>query len=108
MNAWGLLSIATVFEVLGTSLLKHSDGFAKWYWGMLAIACYSMSFWFLAPVLKASPVGIAYAVWAGVGIVLITLVEFLAFGQKMSLIQLGMIALILIGAVGLNWATDMS
>lgn len=108
MNAWGLLSIAIAMEVLGTSLLKHSDGFAKWHWGMLAIACYSMSFWFLAPVLKTIPVGVTYAIWAGCGIVLIALVGVLAFGQKLSLVQIGMIALILVGAIGLNLTTDLS
>jgi len=108
MNAWGLLSVAIAMEVLGTSLLKYSNGFAKWHWGMLAIACYSTSLWFLAPVLKSIPVGVAYAIWAGCGIVLITLVGILVFGQKLSLLQIGMIGLILVGAIGLNLTTDIS
>lgn len=107
MKAWTLLSIAILFEVMGTSLLKHSDGFARWHWGMLSIACYSMSFWFLAPVLKLIPVGVAYAIWAGAGITLITLVGFFVFGQKLSLLQIIMIMFIVVGAVGLNLTTDI-
>lgn len=106
MNVWGVLALAIGFEVLGTSLLKHSDGFAKWYWGMLAITSYSFSFWFLAAVLKEIPMGVAYAIWAGAGIVAITTIGLFVFGQKLNLIQFACIGLIAVGAVGLNITTD--
>ncbi|MGF1545386.1 MAG: DMT family transporter [Parvularculaceae bacterium] len=105
MDAWVLLACAIGFEVLGTSLLKLSDGFAKPLFGVLAIAAYSTSFWFLAPALKTIPVGVAYAIWAGVGIVAVAAIGAAAFGQTLSAPQYGFMALVLIGAVGLRVTT---
>lgn len=106
MGAWGYLAAAIVLEVLGTSLLKLSDGFAKWHWGMLSIACYSDCFWVLSPALKTIPVGTAYAIWAGVGIVAIAVIGALIFGQRLGLLQYGCIGLILVGAIGLRLTTS--
>lgn len=105
MNVWVLLGVAIIFEVLATSLLKQSNGFTKWHWGMLSIFCYSICFWFFAPVLKVIPVGVAYAIWSGVGIAAVTIVGLLAFGQKLNPAQYGFIALIMVGAIGLNLST---
>jgi small multidrug resistance pump len=105
MKAWALLGIAIIFEIAGTSMLKLSDGFAKWHWAGLALLAYWVSFYFLAQTLTRIPVGIAYAVWSGVGIVIITLIGWALFKQSLSLAQIACIALIAIGAVGLNLAT---
>ncbi len=105
MNAWISLLIAIGFEILGTSLLKLSEGFEKTLWGMLAIAAYWVSFWFLAPALKAIPIGVAYAIWAGVGIAAVAVIGFFAFGHRLHLLQYFFMALILIGAVGLRLTT---
>ena len=64
MNAWIYLALAITLEVTGTFLLKLSDGFEKWHWGALSIACYSACFWVLAPAMKVLPVGIVYAIFA--------------------------------------------
>lgn len=105
MNAWALLAVAIAFEIAGTSLLKASDGFARWGYGMGSMACYWVCFAFLAAAIKTIPVGIAYAIWSGVGIVAIALIGWLAFRQSLSIAQIAFIALILIGAVGLNLST---
>jgi len=94
--------MAISLEVSGTFLLKLSDGFAKWHWGVLSILCYSGCFWVLAPAMKVLPVGVVYAVWAGIGIVAATLIGIVAFDERLSAIQYLCIALVLIGAVGLQ------
>lgn len=102
MTAWLFLAGAIALEVTGTFLLKLSDGFARWHWGMLSIAAYSACFWVLAPALKVIPVGVAYAIWAGVGIVAAAVLGWYVFGERLSATQHGCIALVLIGAVGLR------
>lgn len=105
MNAWVLLAIAIAFEIAGTSLLKASDGFARWGYGIGAMACYWVCFGFLAAAIKIIPVGVAYAIWSGVGIVAIALIGWLVFRQSLSPAQTGFILLILAGAIGLNLTT---
>ena len=105
MGAWLYLFIAIGFEIGGTTLLKMSDGFEKPMIGMASIGLYTASLWFLAPALKTIPVGIAYAIWAGVGIVAVALIGFVFFQQRLGLSQYFFISLILIGAVGLRLTT---
>lgn len=107
MNAWMFLGLAIVFEVSGTMLLKASNGFEKIGIGMAAIACYSICFWLFAPALKVIPVGVAYAIWAGMGIACAAALSYFIFNQKLELAQYGFIALILVGAVGLNLMTNI-
>lgn len=92
-------------EVTGTFLLKLSDGFAKPLWGALSILCYSACFWVLAPAMKVLPVGVVYAIWAGVGIVAAAIIGVFAFGERLGPVQFGLIALVLVGAVGLKLTT---
>lgn len=105
MNAWLFLSAAIALEVTGTFLLKLSNGFEKWQWGTLSILCYSACFWVLAPAMKVLPVGVVYAIWAGVGIVAAALIGVLAFNERLGALQLVCIAMVLIGAVGLRITT---
>ena len=102
MSPWVFLAGAIALEVTGTALLKLSDGFARPWWGALSILCYSACFWVLAPAMKALPVGVVYAIWAGVGIVAAALIGVLAFGERLGPVQLGCIALVLTGAIGLR------
>lgn len=106
MNAWILLAIAIAFEVCGTLFLKQSDGFARWQWGAASIAAYRVCFGALGLALKVIPVGIAYAIWAGVGIVAVAAIGMFAFGQKLAPLQMLFIAFILVGAVGLRLTID--
>ena len=102
MSPWIYLAIAIALEVMGTFLLKLSNGFEKWEWGGLSILCYSACFWALAPAMKLLPVGLVYAIWSGVGIVAASLIGIFAFDERLGAVQFVFIAMILIGVVGLN------
>ena len=106
ISAWFFLLTAIALEVAGTFLLKLSNGFEKWHWGALSLACYMACFWVLAPAMKVLPVGVVYAIWAGVGIVAATLIGMLAFGEKLAPFQLVCIVAIMLGAVGLRLSTS--
>lgn len=105
MSGWYYLLGAIALEVAGTFLLKLSSGFEKWHWGTLSILCYSACFWVLAPALKVIPVGVAYAIWAGVGIVAAAVIGLFAFNEKLGALQLLFIGLVLAGAIGLRLTT---
>lgn len=96
------LAIAIISEVVATSALKSSDGFSKLLPSAIVVIGYGMAFYFLALVLKSIPVGVAYAIWAGLGIVLITLVSFVMFGQKLDLPAIIGMLLIISGVVVMN------
>jgi multidrug transporter EmrE-like cation transporter len=102
MSPWAFLAAAISLEVAGTFLLKLSNGFEKWQWGSLSILCYSLCFWMLAPAMRALPVGIVYAIWSGVGIIAAAGLGWLVFSERLGPMQLGCIALILVGAIGLR------
>ncbi|MBF6058780.1 MULTISPECIES: SMR family transporter [Thiomicrorhabdus] len=99
MNSWLLLAIAIVAEVIATSALKASEGFSRLWPSVLVVTGYAVSFYFLALTLKTIPVGITYAVWAGVGIVLISLIGWVVFEQKLDWPALLGIALIIAGVL---------
>ena len=102
MQPWFLLILAVVSEVVGTSALKASDGFTKIAPSLLVVASFGAAFCFLAMVLKSIPVGVAYAIWSGLGIVFISLIGFFVFKQKLDFPALLGIALILAGVVIMN------
>ncbi len=88
------LIVAIVLEVIGTSALQASEQFTKPKPLILTVIGYAASFYFLSLVLRSMPVGIAYAIWSGLGVVLITLVGLVWFGQKLdtpAVIGLGLI-----------------
>ena len=107
MNAWILLAFAIALEIAGTSLLKLSNGFEKWHWGVLSIVCFMCCFMVMAPAIKVIPVSVAYALWAGIGIVAITLIGVLVFDEHLNSIQLACIGLIAVGSVGLRLTTTV-
>ena len=100
--SWLYLMIAIVAEVIATSALRASEGFTRPWPIAIVIVGYSAAFYFLALTLREIPVGVAYAVWSGVGIVLISIVGWFLFDQKLDAPALGGIALIGIGVVVLN------
>lgn len=99
---WVYLTLAIAAEVVGTTALKMSNGFANIPWGVAALASYGIAFYLLATVLLTIPVGVAYAIWAGAGVAAVTLIGWLAFGQKLDLAAVIGIALIVAGVVVLN------
>ena len=102
MSHWGYLALAIIAEVIATSALKSAAGFTRLWPSLLVVAGYGLGFWFLSLTLRAIPVGIAYAVWSGVGIALITLVAWWLHGQKLDLAAWIGIGLILAGVLVLN------
>ena len=72
MNPWLILAIAIVAEVIGTTALKASDGFTRLWPSAIVVVGYGVSFYCLSLVLRSIPVGVTYAVWSGLGIVLIS------------------------------------
>ena len=91
------LAIAIITEVIGTSALKASEGFTKLAPSILVVIGYGVSFYFLSLVLKTVPVGVAYAIWAGLGIVLISVVGLLFFKQVPDIPALIGMSLIILG-----------
>ncbi|WP_315834561.1 multidrug efflux SMR transporter [Bradyrhizobium prioriisuperbiae] len=105
MNAWGLLGICIAAEVVATTLLTKSDGFNRPLYGIVAIVLFAGCFFALSHVLTRIPVGVAYAIWSGVGVMLISTAGWLFFRQPLSTMQMLFIALIVVGAAGLNLST---
>jgi len=108
MNHWVLLMMAIVLEVIATSALKQSDGFSKLVPSLVAGLGYAGAFWLLAISLKTIPVGIAYAVWAGVGIMAITLIGWVIYGQKLDVPAIAGVAMIGGGVVLINVFSSVS
>ena len=102
MQSWIFLAIAIVSEVIGTSALKASDGFSRLWPSLLVVLGYATAFYFLSLTLRTIPVGVAYAVWSGLGVVLITLVAWLFLDQKLDLPALLGMGLIVAGVLVMN------
>ncbi|GAB5534088.1 MAG: SMR family transporter [Rubricoccaceae bacterium] len=96
------LGAAIIAEVIGTSALKASDGFSRLGPSALVVLGYGTAFYFLSLTLRTIPVGVAYAIWSGVGVTLITVIGWLAFEQKLDLAALVGIGLIVAGVVVIN------
>lgn len=99
---WIFLLTAIISEVIATSALKSSDGFSRLWPSVLVVLGYGIAFYCLALTLKVIPMGVAYGIWSGIGIVLITLVGWLLFDQKLDLPALLGIALIASGVIVMN------
>jgi small multidrug resistance pump len=96
------LMVAIVAEVIATSALKASDSFTKLWPALITLTGYAIAFYFLALTLKTIPVGIAYAIWSGLGIVLISLVGLIFFRQTLDIPALVGISLIIAGVLVIN------
>ncbi|QRM56462.1 SMR family transporter [Sinorhizobium sp. BG8] len=99
---YSVLVIAIVFEVLGTSAMQAAQHFSRLVPTMIMVVCYAVAFYFLSWSLRYVPVGIAYAIWSGLGIVLISLVGYFMFGQKLDLAAVVGLGLIVTGVLVLN------
>ena len=102
MNAWLLLMLAIVAEVVATTALKASEGFSRLWPSAIVVMGYAVAFYCLSMVLKTIPVGITYAVWSGLGIVLITLAAWWLYGQTIDAAGLLGMGLIVAGVLVLN------
>jgi small multidrug resistance pump len=96
------LIMAVGFEVIGTAALQASEQFTRPKPLILTAIGYAAAFYFLSLVLRSMPVGIAYAIWSGLGVVLITIVGLVWFGQKLDMPAIVGLALIVAGVAIIN------
>ena len=99
---WVYLLLAIVSEVVATSALKSSESFSRLWPSVLTVVGYGVAFYLLSLTLREMPVGIAYAIWSGVGIVLVSLAAVVLFGQKLDLPALIGMGLIVAGVIVIN------
>ena len=105
--AYLYLTIAIVAEVIGTCALKASEEFTKLGPSLIVIVSYGTAFYFLSLVLKTIPVGIAYAIWSGVGVTLIVIVAAIIFKQVPDMAAIIGVMLIIAGVVVINLFSKM-
>lgn len=108
MQSWWYIFIAIVGEVVGTSALKSANNFTNPIPSVVVVLGYGIAFYFLALALKTIPVGLAYAVWAGLGIVLVALIAWIVHGQALDFWAFIGIALIVGGVLVLNLLSKVS
>jgi small multidrug resistance pump len=102
VRPWLYLAGAIVSEVVATSALKAADGFTRFWPSVLVVAGYGVAFCLLSLTLKTIPVGVAYAIWSGVGVALVTVAGWLLYAQRLDAPALIGIALIVTGVVVMN------
>ncbi len=100
--SWVILAGGIVFEVLGTVCMKLADGFTKLVPSILVFVFYGLSLAALVIVLEKMEVGFAYAIWASVGIVVITIISAIWFNEPMNVAKTISIVLIVAGIIGLE------
>lgn len=108
MLAWIFLIVAIVFEVMGTTAMKLSEGFTKTLPSLALVIFYLLSLTALTFALKKFDVSMAYAIWSGVGTALITLVGIWYFKESISVMKIASIGLIIVGVVGLHLSGEHS
>ncbi|MCD2173259.1 DMT family transporter [Rhizobium sp. C4] len=99
---YAVLVAAIFFEVIGTTLLKQAEQFTKLWPTVFSMAAYGVAFYLLSIVLKTMPVGIAYAIWSGLGIVFVSIIGVTVFRQSLDWPAIAGLLLIIIGIVIVN------
>lgn len=102
LMTYGALLTAIILEVIGTSFLQQSQQFTRLIPSLVTVVCYSGAFYFLTFVLKTMPVGIAYAIWSGLGIVLISIIGAWVFKQTLDAAAIVGLSFIVLGVVIVN------
>ncbi|HEK0654892.1 MAG: SMR family transporter [Proteus mirabilis] len=102
MNGLTYLILAIISEVIATTVLKASDGFSRLYPSIVVVVGYCFSFWALSQVVKVMPLGIAYAIWSGLGIVLVSVAAVFVYQQKLDLPAIVGMTLIIVGVLVIN------
>ena len=108
MNNWVYLGLAIFSEVIATASLKSTDEFTRLVPSIVVLVGYTAAFYFLSLTLDTIPIGVAYAVWSGVGVATITLVSFVVYDQKIDAAGLLGIGLIVVGVVVLRLFSEAS
>ena len=102
MNSYLALGIAIIGEVIATTALKSSDSFTKLVPSIITVIGYGIALYFLTVTMQTISTGVAYAIWSGLGIVLISIAAYFIHGQKIDAMGLLGMALIIAGVVVLN------
>jgi small multidrug resistance pump len=102
MSNWIYLAVAICAEVIATSALKASEGFAKFWPSVLVVIGYAVAFYCLSLTLRTIPVGTAYAVWSGLGVALIVFIGWFLFDQRIDIAGMIGMALIVLGVLVIN------
>lgn len=97
-----MLTAAIALEVVGTTFLQRSEQFTRFFPTLMTAICYGAAFYFLSLTLRTIPLGIAYAIWSALGIVLVSLIGLVVFGQKLDLPAVIGLGLIVAGVVVVN------
>ncbi|PST19538.1 QacE family quaternary ammonium compound efflux SMR transporter [Rhizobium sp. JAB6] len=101
-SVYAMLLVAIVLEVIGTTALQMSQQFTRLGPTVVLVVCYAAAFYCLSITLRVIPVGIAYAIWSALGIVLISVVGVVLFRQKLDLAAILGLALIIAGVLVVN------
>jgi small multidrug resistance pump len=102
MLNYAYLAISILAEVIATSALKASEGFTRVLPSAVVAIGYVVSFYFLSLTLKVLPVGIVYAIWSGIGILLISAIGWVLYGQKLDAAAIAGMSLIVAGVLVVN------
>lgn len=108
MQTYLILFLAIAAETVGTTALQASQQFTRLWPSVLVVIAYGLSFWLLSLTLKTMPVGIVYAIWSGLGIVLIALIGLTVFGQRLDLPAILGMGLILTGILVIHLFSNAS
>ncbi len=106
MPAYLALLIAVIAETIGTTALQASQQFSRFWPSVIVVVAYALSFYLLSITLKSMPVGVVYALWSGLGIVLIACIGFVVFGQRLDFPAVLGLALIITGIVVIQIWSD--
>jgi small multidrug resistance pump len=96
---WLYLALAIGFEVVATSALKATQGFTRWQPSVLVAVGYGLAFFFLSLTLRTVSIGVAYAIWSGVGVVLVSVIGWFLYQQTLDLAAWIGIGLIVLGVL---------
>lgn len=102
MLAYGMLLVAIVIEVIGTTYLKLSDGMTRLVPAIVVVACYAGAFWLLSQIVRTLPVGLVYAIWSGIGIAGVKAIGVVFFKEALDLPAIAGTLLIIAGIAVLH------
>lgn len=102
MNAWLMLLLAGLLEIIWAVGLKYTEGFTKTVPTIITVAAMAASMWLLAQAARDLPIGTAYAIWTGIGAVGAAILGIFLFAESANIVRLGCIGLIVVGIVGLK------
>jgi small multidrug resistance pump len=103
MTPYMALALAITAEVIATSALKTTDSFTRPLPSVLVVVAYAVAFYFLSVAVKVIPVGVAYGIWSGLGIVLVSVIAFFLHKQSLSLYQITGLMFIVLGVALVNF-----